>query len=97
MTRLAIRTRYHGPTNSTDSRLSVTDGGSVVHSPRRLYTPWHDDLHIDDNHKQAAQFFLNKFIAEATYPAKPVVNASVSFKGDQYHSWNFETDSTHTN
>ena len=95
MTRLAIRTRYHGPTNSTGSRLSVTDGGSPFHSPRRIYVDWDYALHIDDNHKQAAQIFLTRIIAKATYPSKPVVNSSVCFNGDQYHSWKF-TDSTHT-
>ena len=96
MTRLAIRTRYHGPTNSTGSRLSVTDGGSPFHSPRRMYVHWDYALDVDDNHKQAAQFFLNEFIAKQLVHQKAVVNASVSFNSDQYHSWKF-TDLTHTN
>ena len=91
--RSSIRTRYHGPTNTTGARISVTDGETPFGKPRRIYVAWDYSTDIDQNHKQAAEQFIAKFVADDVYPSKPTIrNPSVSFNGDQYHSWEFVSD-----
>ena len=89
--RTAIRTRYHGPTNTTGARISVTEsGGNPFGRPRKMYVAWDYAGNIDENHKQAAELFIAKFVADVVYPSKPTIrNPSVSYNGDQFHSWEF--------
>jgi len=47
--RQAIETKYHGPTNSRGSRVSVVTGSGI----RRSYG-WDDGLNPEDNHVAAA-------------------------------------------
>jgi hypothetical protein len=50
----AIRTRYHGPTNSRGSRIiAKCGGGSVV-------MPYNHALNLDGNHAAAAQMLLER-------------------------------------
>ncbi len=47
--RASIRTRYHGPTNTTGARISVTDGGNPFGNPRKIYVAW-DSFNGDQYH-----------------------------------------------
>ena len=88
--RASIRTRYHGPTNTTGARISVTDGGNPFGNPRKIYVAWDYAVNIDATHKQAAEQFIATFVADVVHPSKATIrNPSVSFNGDQYHSWEF--------
>ncbi len=88
--RTAIRTRYHGPTNTTGARISVTDGGTPFRKPCKMFVAWDYSMHIGENHKQAAEQFIAKYVADDADPSKPTIrNPSVSYNGDQYHSWTF--------
>jgi hypothetical protein len=50
----AIRTRYHGPTNSRGSRIiAKCDGGSIA-------MPYNHALNLDANHATAAQMLLDR-------------------------------------
>ncbi|MFA7250090.1 MAG: hypothetical protein WC273_10725 [Dehalococcoidia bacterium] len=50
----AIQTKYHGPTNSTGSRITARcDAG-------RLTVPYDYALNIDGNHRAAAEALLVK-------------------------------------
>tara|TARA_Y100001973_G_scaffold9016_1_gene12311 strand:- start:126 stop:359 length:234 start_codon:yes stop_codon:yes gene_type:complete len=72
------------------ARISVTDGGNPFGNPRKIYVAWDYSTDINQNHKQAAEQFIAKFVADVVYPSKPILrNPSVEFAGDQFHSWEF--------
>jgi len=48
--RQAIVTKYHGPTNTKGSRISVTTASGIRH-----YCPYQYELGSEDNHRRAAQ------------------------------------------
>lgn len=50
----AIRTRYHGPSNTRGSRIiAKCEGGSVI-------MPYNHALNLDGNHAAAAQLLLQR-------------------------------------
>lgn len=53
-TRQAIRTRYHGPTNTRGSRISAKCGAG------RVSVPYDHALNLYDNHAAAARALLAK-------------------------------------
>ena len=86
MTRASIRTRYHGPTQTQGTRISVTAGPNPFCKSPKLFVSWDHSLDIDANHNIAAQEYLDKFMSEYGTPIK---KDSVSFDGDRFHSWQF--------
>lgn len=68
----AIRTRYHGPTNTKGSRFSAT----CEHG--RIYVPYDHSLNLAGNHKAAALALLEKLDWVDTPYAGGV------FEGDYY-------------
>jgi hypothetical protein len=55
MPRQAIVTKYHGPSNKIDTRISATAQAG------RIYRYWDHHLSIEDNHKAAAHAFAAKY------------------------------------
>jgi len=94
-TRSSIRTRYTGPTNHRGTRIICTDGQHAMHdSPQRITYDWDYALDSAENHRRAAQMWLDKFITNGTL-ARDGVSATISdtsfcFEGDYYHSWNLQ-------
>jgi len=54
--RVAIVTKYHGPTNNRGSRISVTaaDGGR-----KKVFLPWDHSLNTIENHAAAIEHYAN--------------------------------------
>jgi hypothetical protein len=75
--RSAIRTRYHGPTNTRGSRFIATDGVN------RITVPYNYDTDKTENHCIAAQAFLDK---HNPYETKLNTNA-LCFDNDFYWTW----------
>jgi hypothetical protein len=75
--RSAIRTRYHGPTDTRGSRFIATGGES------RLTVPYDHGLNPTENHCIAAQAFLDK---HNPFETKLVANA-LCFNNDYYWTW----------
>ena len=73
----AIRTRYHGPTDTRGSRFIATNGKN------RVTVTY--DYHLDptENHSAAAQAFLDK---HNPFGTKLVANA-LCFDNDFYWTW----------
>ena len=59
-TRQSIRTRYHGPTNKKQSRISVICCGYSDGKRKRLFVNYDHDLTGSENHAAAAQAWLDK-------------------------------------
>lgn len=53
--RVAIHTRYYGPTNTRGSRIGVTHNGG-----KRIYVPWDYALNSEENHAQAVAAYLDR-------------------------------------
>lgn len=68
----AIRTRYHGPTNTKGSRISAECEAG------RIYVPYDHSLDLADNHKAAALALMEKLDWVDTPYAGGV------FEGDYY-------------
>ena len=83
-TRSGIRTRYHGPTNCSGSRISASFG------TRRIYIPYSYDLNESENHALAAQSILDKYndleYDDGVLRIDPL--SGLCFDGDYYWSWN---------
>jgi len=73
----AIRTRYHGPTNTRGSRFVATDGEN------RVTVPYDYSCGSTENHCIAAHAFLAKY---NLYETKLVTNA-LCFDNDFYWTW----------
>jgi len=58
--RQSIRTRYHGPTNTKQSRISVICYGYSDGKRKRLFVNYDHDLTGSENHAAAAQAWLDK-------------------------------------
>ena len=85
-TRAAIRTRVHGPTNTTGTRICVV-GGPEDRKPRRLFVGWNYALNHDQNHYAAAQKWLDK---HNQYNAI-IDGPGLYFSGDRYFTWKIES------
>ena len=89
MTWSSIRARYVGPTNHRDARVIVTDARHDIDSPpRRLVLRWDRDKVRDaDNFADAAQAWLDKYIAPDFDKCKPVLKPDgYVFEGDYFWS-----------
>lgn len=84
-TKSAIRTRYHGPTNTGGTRISVV-GGPEDRKPRRLFVAWDYSLSCDQNYVVAAQCWLDKFNQFDAIIDGP----GLYFGGDHYFTWKLE-------
>ena len=73
----AIRTRYHGPTNTRGSRFVATDGEN------RVTVPYDYSCGSTENHCIAAHAFLVKY---NPYETKLVTNA-LCFDNAFYWTW----------
>jgi hypothetical protein len=73
----AIRTRYHGPTNTKGSRFIATNGEN------RVTVSYDYGLDPTENHSAAAQAFLDK---HNPFETKLVPNA-LCFDNDFYWTW----------
>ena len=82
MTQASIRTRFHGPTNKKDQRLSVSDDAAFGEKPTRITVYWDHDSGTTENHKAAAQAWLAEF-----NPGHRVSHPGLSFDGDYYWTW----------
>lgn len=51
----ALRTRYHGPTDTLGSRVIASDSDN-----NRVVLSWAPELNSDDNHKRAAYALRDK-------------------------------------
>lgn len=72
----AIRTRYHGPTNAKDSRISAKcEAGQILMSYRY-------ELNIEENHKAACEMLREKLGWNTPYYTPMVAGC---FDGDYYH------------
>ncbi len=58
----ALATKYHGPTHTKGSRVSV----SAVHSKRKFYS-WNYDLSDFENHSSAAMRYAQEMDWKGTY------------------------------
>lgn len=91
----SIRTRYTGPTNHRGTRIICTDGQNArTDSPHRITYDWDYELESAENHRRAAQMWLDKFITDSDL-IPPGVSATISdtslvFEGDYFHSWNLQ-------
>ena len=56
----SIKTKYHGPTNTKGSRVSVTDDAAPEDKPRRLVVDWDYALNSTENHTKAAKLWIKK-------------------------------------
>jgi hypothetical protein len=75
--RSAIRTRYHGPTDTRGSRFIATDGEN------RITVSYDYSLDHIENHAATAQAFLDK---HNPFETKLVTNA-LCFDNDYYWTW----------
>ena len=78
ITRSAIRTRYHGATNYTGSRISATDGN------KRIFVPYDYSKNGNENHCAAAQTFFDK---DERFKIKVKKRSGLCFEGDYYWTW----------
>jgi hypothetical protein len=72
----AIRTRYLGPTNRRDARISVSCEAA------RIIVPWDDRLDTEENHIAAREVLVRKLGWDEKYYAPMVTGC---FQGDYYH------------
>tara|TARA_R100001086_G_scaffold217411_1_gene133870 strand:+ start:777 stop:1100 length:324 start_codon:yes stop_codon:yes gene_type:complete len=89
----AIRTRYHGATNYTGSRISATDGN------KRIFVPYDYSKNVNENHCAAAQTFLDKdarkvttfaqtfFDKDERFKIKVKKRSGLVFNGDYFWTW----------
>jgi hypothetical protein len=68
----AIRTRYHGPTNTRPSRMSAHCAAA------RVSVPVAHELNLDENHKAACDALRSKL----KWDNRPMIGGS--FDGDTY-------------
>ncbi len=80
--RAAIRTRYFGPTNSSGSRIVAYREGAHDIPAQKLSIGYSYGLSSEQNHHEAAQYFLDKYNQGNTASRKPLV-----FNGDYYWTW----------
>lgn len=80
--RSAIRTRYHGPTNSRGARISAYREGWSDIPAERIYVNYNYGFAPDMNHATAAQAFLDKFNHGNIVSLRPYC-----FDGDYYWTW----------
>lgn len=88
-TRAAIRTRFHGPTNTQGSRIS-----SSWHK-YRVYVPYAYDENSEQNHARAAQALLDKHfkIEDPQEPnARYKVNLSSGLAFDDDYYWSYDVE-----
>ena len=71
----AIRTKYHGPTNTRGSRISAQCEAG------RVYVPYDHALSIDGNHKAACDALLDRMGWRGKYYTPMVCG---EFSGDTY-------------
>jgi hypothetical protein len=72
----AIRTRYHGPTNTRGSRISAQCEAG------RLSVPYAHELSLDENHKATARALRDKLGWNTYKGYSPAFGGS--FDGDTY-------------
>ena len=81
-TRSSIRSRFAGPTNTRGSRVIVRDEPWGDAKPRRLTWSWDHGLSPDENHRAAAQAWLDKH-----NPGNVVKPPGLGFDHDYYWTW----------
>ena len=91
-TRSAIRTRFVGPTNYRPARIIASDDGSTGKT-RKVTVSYDHALNGDENHKVAAQAFMDKHI-DVDWGRAVVHGSGHVFGGDIFWSWTFEEDKT---
>tara|TARA_R110000822_G_scaffold33328_4_gene95113 strand:- start:7 stop:312 length:306 start_codon:yes stop_codon:yes gene_type:complete len=80
--RAAIRTRFHGPTNTRGARISAyREGWSDIPS-EKVYVHYEYGMNADENHHAAAQTFLDKFNKGNVASKRPLC-----FDGDYFWTW----------
>tara|TARA_R100000808_G_C2054831_1_gene88795 strand:- start:297 stop:593 length:297 start_codon:yes stop_codon:yes gene_type:complete len=84
----AIRTRFVGPTNYRPARIIASDDGSLGDT-RKVTVSYDHALNGDENHKAAAQAFMDKHIVVAHCRAV-VEGMGYSFGGEIFWTWTFE-------
>ena len=82
----SVKTRYHGPTNSNGSRMSVTDEGAFGNKRRRLVIGYDHGLDVAENHAAAAGLWVKKFI---DLPNARLAEPGLAFDGDYFWTWEF--------
>ncbi len=90
MTWSGIRTRVLPATSHLPARIAVTDSRHDIDTPpRRLVLPWdRDKMRDTDNHADAAQAWLDEYIAPEFDKCKPVLKPDgYVFGGDMFWSW----------
>lgn len=80
--RLAIRTRFVGPTNYRPSRVIATDDAFLRDSRRRKVVSWDYQLDGAENHMAAAQAWLDLY-----NPGHNAVGPGLNFDNDLYWAW----------
>lgn len=80
--RAAIRTRFHGPTNSKGARISAYREGRCDIPAERIYTDYEYGMNSEENHARAAQKFLDKFNM-----GNIVDSNGLCFDGDYFWTW----------
>ena len=82
-TQASIRTRYAGPTDTKNPRISVTDD---YHSSRRRRSTfdWKEGKGVSENHRLAAQAWL-----DIHNPGATVLTPGLAFAEDFYWTWEF--------
>lgn len=79
----AIRTRFHGPTNTKGARIVALRPATTFTPEKRLTMPYDYELGDTGSHHAAAVLFLAKF---NDYPVciKP---EGMSWNGDMFWTW----------
>ena len=80
--RVAIRTRFVGPTNYRPSRVIASDDALICGKRRRKVVSWDYQLDILENHIAAAQAWL-----DLHNPGHNAVGPGLNFDNDFYWAW----------
>lgn len=86
LARAAIRTRFHGATNSKPARISAyREGFGDTIKAQRVSVSYAHGEHAANAHAIAAQAFADKFLRDG---ATIDTDSALCFDGDYYWTWN---------
>lgn len=84
--RAAIRTRYHGPTNFNQSRISAYREGFGDIKTQRVFVNFEYGASIEENHARAAQAFADKFLRDGA----KIDPRGLCFDNDYFWTWGWK-------
>ena len=78
----AIRTRYHGPTDTKGARITASRAGDFILPAQRVTIPYPHELDRDEAHAAAAMAFLDRHT-----PGAVLEPQGLCFAGDYFWTW----------